>query len=755
VRRSFVVASFLLIALSAAAQSSFPEGDQGETQHGFRIVLSAPAPNGAFGTYQTVDGTATANVDYRPASGQFTIPDGETTSNETILLTIIGDRLIEANETFQLVVNIQQGAQSPPPLTFTIVNDDVPAVTVADARVTEGNSGTTAMNFTVTLTTASAVPIQAAYQTDPGTATAGVDYQNAQGAVTFAQGQTTQIVTVNVIGDLVFENDETLLLTVTPTGGTKVTATGTIANDDTLGPSRLNVVSGNNQQGRPGQRLPQPLVVELLNAGNAPVAGFPVQWRVTRGDATLDNTSATTDAQGRASTNVTLNSVGVVEVTATSAAFTAVFTLGSATGFADRARGPVAVPVARALDTICASNQATFSPACRALSALPDSELTPTLERVAPQPSGAQSKVASEVISAVTSGIGARLTAVRAGVQRFSVAGLSLDWHGRAIPLAAVSSALYSLASAQTDAGGSADNDYNGWSGFLSGNLGSGERVTHPGELGFDLKSRGLMAGVDRTFGQNVFGVSLNLSRLDSDLTSNAGSVEVSGYALSVYGSRGGLFASSSATDSGKGMRYDGMHIDGSITAGRNSYDSEHVVEITGLPLSRATSENDAGVLALAGVGGFEAHNGRTDFDVSLSGTWSRAEVDDLSEEGDGPLILFVQGQEIESLTGTAALSVKSAWPVSFGTLLPNFRAELIHEFKSGARLVTARFLRDSLGTSFTIPIDRPDANYGKLAAGLQASFAYGVSAYVEVTQDVLRDDLKFRTFQFIVSKSF
>src|SRR4029079_6600121 len=143
------------------------------------------------------------------------------------------------------------------------------------------------------------------------------------------------------------------------------------------------------------------------------------------------------------------------------------------------------------------------------------------------------------------------------------------------------------------------------------------------------------------------------------------------------------------------------------------------------------TSENDANIFAVAGVAGFEGHSGRTDFDFSLSRAWSRASIDDLTEEGSGPLILFVQGHDIDSLVGTAAFSVKSAWPVSFGTLLPNFRAELIHEFKDAARFVTARFVRDQLGTSFTVPLDQPDANYGKLAAGLQASFAHGFAAYV------------------------
>ena len=99
--------------------------------------------------------------------------------------------------------------------------------------------------------------------------------------------------------------------------------------------------------------------------------------------------------------------------------------------------------------------------------------------------------------------------------------------------------------------------------------------------------------------------------------------------------------------------------------------------------------------------------------------------------------------------------NVRSVWAVPFGDLLPSFRGEMIHEFKSGARLVTARFLKDKLNTGFTVPVDTPDSNYGKLSAGLQAVFAHGVSAFVEVTQDVLRSDLHFRTVQVNVSKSF
>src|SRR6185436_3116315 len=595
------------------------------------------------------------------------------------------------------------------------------------------------------------LPVRATFSTADGTAVSILDYGSRTGVLDFDPGVTRQTVSVLIAGDTLFEPDETFTLTVRPENGTPGTGTGTIVNDDVSPPARIVIVSGNNQQGRLGQRLPQPLVIQVLNTINEPAPGLPVQWRVTRGSATLDNTSTITGNDGRASTNITLNSVGAVEVEASSSGFTTTFTLGANTSFADRARGPVAVPIARALDQICARNEEPFNSPCRALSALSDNDLTPTLERVAPQQSGAQSKVASEVTSAVATGIGARLAAVRSGVERFSVAGLSLDINGTSVPIGALAKALMP----QPKGGGAGDeDDYNGWSAFISGNLGDGERNAQDGQLGFDLSSRGLMLGVDRQFGESVFGVSLNLMQLDSDLSDDVGTVDTTGYAVSLYGSRGGLFARS-AHGREDALRVDGVHIDGSISVGRNNYESEHTVAITGLPTARATSENDASVFALAAGTGLEAHRGKTDFDLTLSGTWSRASIDDLTEEGDGPLILFVQGHDIESLVATAGFSVRSAWPVSFGTLLPNFRAELIHEFEGGARLVTARFLRDRLGTSFTIPLDQPDANYGKLSAGLQGVFPRGLSLYVEVTQDVLRSDLELRTIQVNLSKSF
>jgi hypothetical protein len=66
------------------------------------------------------------------------------------------------------------------------------------------------------------------------------------------------------------------------------------------------IVSGNEQSGVPGAALAQPLVVQVNDAGGNPVGGAPVTWVVTGGGGTLDPTTTTTDATGRASSVWTL-----------------------------------------------------------------------------------------------------------------------------------------------------------------------------------------------------------------------------------------------------------------------------------------------------------------------------------------------------------------------------------------------------------------------------------------------------------------
>ena len=71
-------------------------------------------------------------------------------------------------------------------------------------------------------------------------------------------------------------------------------------------PTTLSIVGGDAQQGPSGSPLTEPLVVSLLDQAGSPLAGAAVTFAVTAGEGTLSVTRATTDAQGRATTTLTL-----------------------------------------------------------------------------------------------------------------------------------------------------------------------------------------------------------------------------------------------------------------------------------------------------------------------------------------------------------------------------------------------------------------------------------------------------------------
>ena len=107
---------------------------------------------------------------------------------------------------------------------------------VSDASVKEGNSGTTSMVFTVSLSDSPLSAVTVGYTTANGTATAGSDYVTTAGTLVFGIGQTSQTITVPVMGDTTREPNETVFLNLTSISANALIedgqGVGTIINDD-------------------------------------------------------------------------------------------------------------------------------------------------------------------------------------------------------------------------------------------------------------------------------------------------------------------------------------------------------------------------------------------------------------------------------------------------------------------------------------------------------------------------------------------
>ncbi|MBB3858377.1 uncharacterized protein YhjY with autotransporter beta-barrel domain [Xanthomonas arboricola] len=226
---------------------SVNEGNAGTTNATFTVSLSQPAGTGGVSfDIATADGTATAGVDYVASSltGQ-TIPAGSSSATFTVLVN--GDTLSEPNETFFVnVSNVTGASVGDGQGQGTIVNDDaLPALSIDDVSVNEGNSGTTTATFTVSLSAASGQTVSVNYITADGTATAGSDYSARSGTLTFAPGVTAQGVAITVNGDTAVEPNETFSVGLSGASNASIaraTGTGTIVNDDVVvvvGPASL------------------------------------------------------------------------------------------------------------------------------------------------------------------------------------------------------------------------------------------------------------------------------------------------------------------------------------------------------------------------------------------------------------------------------------------------------------------------------------------------------------------------------------
>jgi len=91
----------------------------------------------------------------------------------------------------------------------------------------------------------------------------------------------------------------------------------------------IEILSGNNQVGTPGQRLPVPLTARITDAGGNPLPGVPAQWEVvTPGTATLSSTTSVADSSAQVSTTVTLGNIaGPLQIRVRAGNAVAMFTL--------------------------------------------------------------------------------------------------------------------------------------------------------------------------------------------------------------------------------------------------------------------------------------------------------------------------------------------------------------------------------------------------------------------------------------------
>ncbi|GBE72822.1 hypothetical protein myaer87_00490 [Microcystis aeruginosa NIES-87] len=237
----------------AATNANQTEGNSGSKAFTFTVTRSV-ITTGSNNVNWAVTGSgsnpanATDFVGGVLPSGVVSFAAGET--SKVITVNVQGDATVELNENFTVTLsNATNGTTiTTATATGTINNDDVaiPILTIAatNASQTEGNSGSKAFTFTVTRadnTTGSNNVNWAVTGTGtfPANAADFVGGVLPSGTVSFAPGESSKVITVNVRGDTTIEPNENFTVTLSnPTNGatlgTPSTATATIVDEDSV-----------------------------------------------------------------------------------------------------------------------------------------------------------------------------------------------------------------------------------------------------------------------------------------------------------------------------------------------------------------------------------------------------------------------------------------------------------------------------------------------------------------------------------------
>ena len=193
------------------------EGVSGTHNAELAVRLSAPSNKTVRVDYHTTSNfvpwpTATAGSDYEAVSGTLTFAPGET--SKLVLVPVFGDRRPEYDEQFDVILQRARGATIAEPWGHVTILDSSPRMSISEFESATETDGF--MTFTVSLSAAYDQPLTVNFSTHdgfarPGSADgayAGQDYVATSGTLTFAPGETTKTITVNILRDTTPEYDE-------------------------------------------------------------------------------------------------------------------------------------------------------------------------------------------------------------------------------------------------------------------------------------------------------------------------------------------------------------------------------------------------------------------------------------------------------------------------------------------------------------------------------------------------------------------
>ncbi len=533
-------------------------------------------------------------------------------------------------------------------------------------------------------------------------------------------------------------------------------------------PSAIDLVLGDGQL----------FQVRVLDTLGRPVPGIELTWTVeeTPGSPRSVGTTTASDAAGVATGSFGFGVVGRTVISASYPGVAKVFfaistaSLGVLTPDNRSYRS-----TGEAFDAICEEVFATETPEATPLcvymtGALSDRESrADAIAELTSTGIGSQTTAAAAGLADQMRAVESRLSALRGGALRQSLAQIALNIGGGVVTDGLLASArsehsrreafeqrldqrlvsLYAGMDAAENAPATAlapsPKRDRPWGFFVNARLTQGDRPNGDDETAYAFDTFGATVGVDRAVGANsFFGGAVSLLDTQTDLSGNAGKLDVSGATVTLYGvwegSRSGYFQAT-------------------VAYGANSYDQTRVLELPAVGTLDAKSAFDGTQVAGTLEGGWSWDGTSGTATLFGRGNWAKADVDGFRETGAAVLVpgfeafgvtdfgIEVESQELTSLVGEVGLDLSRVYQFSGGLFVPQINASVLHEFDDDSQAIRGRFLGDvAANSSFELFTDSPDRDYFNVGASIRFQFLWG-SFFVAYDQELQRDDLDLTTW--------
>lgn len=239
----------------------------------------------------------------------------------------------------------------------------------------------------------------------------------------------------------------------------------------------------------------------------------------------------------------------------------------------------------------------------------------------------------------------------------------------------------------------------------------TGDQGTRSGSDGYDAQTAGMAFGVDA---QVIAPVRVGMSfaygttGVDDKGTRNGNSTDIDSYLATLYGSYTGT----------------PWYVEGMIQGGKHGYDSTRKVAFTGINQT-ITGKHDASQYGGRIGAGYPVRVQNMTVTPVASLTYLRLDEDGYTETG-GSTALKLNSLSTDSLKSSLGAKFSLETKAGSATLIPEVRANWIHEFEDGAPTQTAAFAAG--GSSFTTTGVGPAANAINLGLGLTAALKNNLS---------------------------